>query len=612
MARNYSDTVPQTTLQGAASGSGGVTSGDTSFVLGVSLAPYITAPFVLRVEPGTVNEELVLVTAGAGTIGSPYTVTRGFGNGTAASTKTAVSHAQGVPVTHGVGAEDLGRAYYASVFYNVMAYGAKGDGATNDSAAIQAAQDAAVAAGGGTVFFPAGTYRCNVLVDSKVVFRGAGTRATTLKAVAGSNAAVIQGRNFATLTGKSYAVGDINLGSNYFGLMDLTLDGAKSANTGAWVIRIWGHSHYWNRVYVQNGSAGGIWTEFTTHDAGSVDDLLEANFMAVKTVGNSGDGWRYRGPHDSYITNYVTVSNSGWGFKSETSAGSYTGQVNGNNWNSWLNTTGSFYFGGSPGKMMGMIASGVGGTGIELAAGVGSGAFTGVQIAGHTTGLILRGIDHSFHAMELGSMTTGIQLDGCGTCVLDFTHISIGTLISITGTGETNPNKFRGVGTLTTTLVAGGTLHFADTVDIYTGGGAAGSYSQYQNATFTAGGYTLTYPGANGTISLINNPETVSNKTWNDTNVFSGNVNVNTVGKGLKVKEGSNAMMGSAALVGGSKVVATTAVTASSRIFVLSNADGGTPGWLRVSARTAGTSFTITSSSGTDTSTVAWMIVEPA
>jgi len=41
------------------------------------------------------------------------------------------------------------------------------------------------------------------------------------------------------------------------------------------------------------------------------------------------------------------------------------------------------------------------------------------------------------------------------------------------------------------------------------------------------------------------------------------------------------------------------------------NADGGTPGWLRVSARTPGTSFTITSSSGTDTSTVAYQIFEP-
>jgi len=87
---------------------------------------------------------------------------------------------------------------------------------------------------------------------------------------------------------------------------------------------------------------------------------------------------------------------------------------------------------------------------------------------------------------------------------------------------------------------------------------------------------------------------------------------IGLAGKGLFVKEGTNAKSGTAVLVGGAKVVATTAVTANSRIHVTSNVDGGTPGWLRVSTRTAGTSFTITSSSGTDTSTVAWWIVEPA
>lgn len=110
------------------------------------------------------------------------------------------------------------------------------------------------------------------------------------------------------------------------------------------------------------------------------------------------------------------------------------------------------------------------------------------------------------------------------------------------------------------------------------------------------GGDTLTY-----TTAVINKV------------VFSGvDLIVGTAGKGLQVKEGSNAKMGAATLVAGSATVSTTAVTATSRIFLTSQADGGTPGWLRVSGRTAATSFTITSSSGTDTSTVAWIIVEPA
>jgi hypothetical protein len=92
----------------------------------------------------------------------------------------------------------------------------------------------------------------------------------------------------------------------------------------------------------------------------------------------------------------------------------------------------------------------------------------------------------------------------------------------------------------------------------------------------------------------------------------TGGLYANVAGSGFFIKEGTNAKMGTATLVAGAATVSTTKVSSTSRIFLTSNADGGTPGWLRVSARSAGTSFTITSSSGTDTSTVAWMILEPA
>jgi hypothetical protein len=91
-----------------------------------------------------------------------------------------------------------------------------------------------------------------------------------------------------------------------------------------------------------------------------------------------------------------------------------------------------------------------------------------------------------------------------------------------------------------------------------------------------------------------------------------GNLLIQVAGTGFRVKEGTNAKQGTSALTAGSVVVSNTSVTANSRIFLTSQADGGTPGFLRVSTRTAGTSFTITSSSGTDTSTVAWEIFEPA
>lgn len=95
---------------------------------------------------------------------------------------------------------------------------------------------------------------------------------------------------------------------------------------------------------------------------------------------------------------------------------------------------------------------------------------------------------------------------------------------------------------------------------------------------------------------------------WNPGHSFA----VSLVTVGLRVKEGSNARMGTATLVAGTVTVNTTAVTANSRVFLTAQTTGAGPGALRISARVAGTSFTITSTNAADTSSVAWMIVEPA
>ena len=50
-----------------------------------------------------------------------------------------------------------------SSLFNVKAYGAAGNDSTDDTTAIQAALDAAEAAGGGTIVFPYGTYVCTTL-----------------------------------------------------------------------------------------------------------------------------------------------------------------------------------------------------------------------------------------------------------------------------------------------------------------------------------------------------------------------------------------------------------------------------------------------------------------
>lgn len=91
-----------------------------------------------------------------------------------------------------------------------------------------------------------------------------------------------------------------------------------------------------------------------------------------------------------------------------------------------------------------------------------------------------------------------------------------------------------------------------------------------------------------------------------------GNIASNSAGSGFRIREGSNAKMGTSVLVAGAVVVANTSVGVTSRIFATSQVDGGVPGFLRISARTAGSSFTITSSNIADTSTVAWLMMEPS
>ena len=90
----------------------------------------------------------------------------------------------------------------------------------------------------------------------------------------------------------------------------------------------------------------------------------------------------------------------------------------------------------------------------------------------------------------------------------------------------------------------------------------------------------------------------------------SNDLAVNSIGRGFRVAEGANAKQGTAVLVAGIVTVANTSVTATSRIFCTGQLAGGTPGGANVSARTAGTSFTITSTNAADTSTVAFELFE--
>ncbi len=81
---------------------GGISSGATTMFCSVTPSGYPGSfPFTLVLEEGTANEELVNVTAGAGTSGSPWTIQRAF-DGT-----TSKSHAINTTVSHPFAARDM-------------------------------------------------------------------------------------------------------------------------------------------------------------------------------------------------------------------------------------------------------------------------------------------------------------------------------------------------------------------------------------------------------------------------------------------------------------------------------------------------------------------------
>lgn len=176
------------------------------------------------------------------------------------------------------------------------------------------------------------------------------------------------------------------------------------------------------------------------------------------------------------------------------------------------------------------------------------------------------------------------------------------------GSSSTNPGA----------MVSGGSSVLPPSFTTLNSNSTAGNYGEFANAGSSG--------KLNGYMAFYNDVQTSSSEDshWALATAAAGSltekltvsklgqVAIQAAGVGLSIKEGSNCKQGASVLVGGTVTVSTTAVTASSRIQLTGNVDGGTPGWVRVSARNAGSDFTITSSSGSDTSTVAWFITEPS
>ena len=208
------------------------------------------------------------------------------------------------------------------MIFNVQNFGAKGDGITDDTAAIQSAIDAAAAAGGGQVYMPTGTYIVSggvepsdgcLMLKSNVYLYGDGMGATTVKVADGSDTKI---------TGViRSAYGEE---THDFGVSNLTIDGNRDHTTG----KIDG----WFNGYIP-GQAG--YDSNVTLDSVEIKDCSGYGFdpheqtvnMVIKNSvshGNGLDGFVADFLSDSTFENNVAYDNDRHGFNVVTSTHDFT------------------------------------------------------------------------------------------------------------------------------------------------------------------------------------------------------------------------------------------------------------------------------------------------
>lgn len=201
-----------------------------------------------------------------------------------------------------------------NLFYNVKdpAYGAKGDGVTDDTAAIAAARSAANAAGGGTVWYPAGTYLSgNQTLYTNVIDRGAGAGATVIMLKAGANTDLFSAQT--SSINLSAAINTGIVGTLYnFGMYNLTLDGnlANQTSGPSYPLRFYGYKFTLSDVIIRQGYSGGMLSDWNGGQGITpTSDNMEGVLNNVTIHHTNGIGLQMGGPHDSQLINILSWAN---------------------------------------------------------------------------------------------------------------------------------------------------------------------------------------------------------------------------------------------------------------------------------------------------------------
>jgi hypothetical protein len=538
-------------------------------------------------------------------------------------------------------------------------FGAKGDGVTDDTSAIQ--QALAAVPVGGVVYFPNGVYQ----VSSPLTVTVAGTKLLGDKASTGYSAGGANQTVVNAASGFAGAAVIVAASIPDFAMRDLTVHAPNTTGTTIGLQITGSGSCMLENVLVARTAGDGIYL------GGANPVVLRQVGVYHAGTGGAGHGFNIQGISDSWYTDCLAAgcATSGWNIQGgDNSTWIGCRAEDGLKYGFWFHDTASLYGGISfvgcstdLNDADGFRLQTLSGNGaIQLNgcqfrrdgnnAGAGTTSVAGITVTGCKIPVLLDGTTVTARQGDAG----GADAPYFGLSVAASAYVSVnGGYLSCASAGS--PISWDATGALPigpnvlTATVSASVPTYAYSMTWNTDAGA----QFVQCAATDTSVLVQTLTGATtGTNPLIHQHHPVattkalgvdvtgdSSMRWTvqadgtqawgpgsaarDTTLTrlgaaqlgtpDSDLVIGLAGRGLKVKEGANAKMGTLVLDGSTPVtVNTTAVTAESRIFLTIQAPGGTPGGIAyVKARVAAASFSVVGAPG-DTSTVAWLIVEPA
>ncbi|MBZ6250398.1 hypothetical protein KVH27_18680 [Streptomyces olivaceus] len=511
---------------------------------------------------------------------------------------------------HDTGGGGGGPAGSVTDWLNVKEYGAKGDDASDDTVAIQAALDACPM--GGIVYLPAGAYRTSapLTIPPAVTLQGTHTNLMAVEDLVDPPCYIKPVPSFvggAVISFLDEIDGGYSTISAEHRILNVMIDGSDLTEPGTDGIRARGNIQNvgLRDVTVLKVTGAGIHTEF---NGGFYPYSWRLHRVMVDNCG--WHGFAHEVMTDITLIDCQAIGNGASGFELSNCANSQMVACRAE-WNTGngIHITGDWATGTGSGGMLlggcstdrngqnGVLVDAVGNPPIQIENlltrrdgrnnGAGGGGYAGLACDGATVPVIVGMVTCYPGTDDDGSQESSPQY---GARFTDCEYVSVAS--GFLHAAEAGWSDGGGNAVLRRGLnIAERVGTTADPVDAF-------APPTDVAGNLNVGGYLAAASGQSG-------------GQWNIWDGSAKALNLGSGGGGIAIAEGANARMGTSTLAAGTVTVANTSVTANTRVMPFRQAAGGTLGHLSVT-KTPGTGFTITSSSNTDTSVVAWLLLEPA